>query len=97
MDKNSKKIGATPVPEGALGGGEIRGMMPVKWRGMIHLRDGHGVVMTKMISVFENGDVYFEENGKFTASQNWLKNAVAKKLTAMVPEDKQSFGEIPQG
>lgn len=59
--------------------GEILGMTPVKWRGMIKLRDGYGEVTTGMISVFENGDVYFEE-GKFIPAQTWVKSEVAKFL-----------------
>lgn len=86
MENSSKKTGATPQPEGDLGVGEILGMMPVKWRGMIHLRDGLGKTLTKMISVFDNGDVYFEDGGKFVLSQNWVKKAVGRKLNALLSE-----------
>ena len=80
--ENSKKTGATPLPEEDLAAGEIKGMMRVKWRGMIHLRDGHGAMLTEMISVLENGDVYFEKKGNFVAAQTWVKKAVARKLAA---------------
>ncbi len=60
--------------------GEILGLLPVKWRGMAHIRDGYGEVSTKMISVFDNGDIYIEENSKFIAAQKWLQLAIHKKL-----------------
>lgn len=96
--ESSKKTGATPVPEVAdLGGGEIIGLVPVKWRGMIHFRDGHGDKMTKMINVFENGDVYFEEAGKFVLSQKWVKAAVARKLAEASSVSVVGTGIIEQG
>lgn len=78
--QSNTKTGSTPLPEVAVDDGRIIGLLPVKWRGMIHLRDGHGKEMTKMISVFENGDVYFEEQTKFVRAQTWVKNAVNNRL-----------------
>lgn len=75
--------------------GEILGMTPVKWRGMIKLRDGYGEVTTAMISVFENGDVYFEE-GKFIPAQTWVKNEVAKFLTEVRTVSVPSSENITQ-
>lgn len=76
----TKKTGATPIPEGDLAGGKILGAMRVKWRGIVHYRDGMGKVDTKMISVLENGDVYFEENVKYVPSQSWFKKIIHEKI-----------------
>lgn len=76
-----KKTEATPIPEGDLAGGKIIGVLPVKWRGIVHYRDGAGKTDTKMISILENDDVYFEEGTKYVSSQNWFKKLIHERLT----------------
>ena len=94
MESSIKKTGATPIPEGDTAVGEILGMMPIKWRGMIHLRDGFGKKLTKMVSVFENGDAYFEERGNFVPTQTWVKKAIARKLAANETSTPSSMGTV---
>lgn len=93
--ESSTKTGATPLPEAGVDDGRILGLMPVKWRGMVHLVDGFGKKLTKMINVFENNDVYFEENGKFVRSQEWVQKAILSKLG--MREDLVSLKDVEQG
>lgn len=98
MENNSKKTGATPLPEGGHAGNAVLGLLPVRWRGMVHYQDGYQKTQTKMVSVFENDDVYFEEAGKFIPAQTWFKQGILAKLAQRIPADDKAtdFGTLEQ-
>ena len=72
-----KKTGATPIVEGDLGGGEVKGVIPVKTV-LVSFRDGHGKDEVKLAVVIPGGEVYFfgREALDTRPAQKWLKAAV---------------------
>lgn len=78
------KTGATPEVEEGLERGEVLGVLPLVWQGMVNLRDGYGKGVTKFAYVFENGDVYFSRDERdFVPAQTWARTALKKKLNSV--------------
>jgi len=75
----SKKTGATPIPDGDLGRGEIRKIVKGDLM-LVDLRDGRGAEVTELAVRFPNGALYFLQGVKYVPAQTWVKKAIEERL-----------------
>jgi hypothetical protein len=67
------------VEEEGLGGGKVKGVLPVKTV-LVSYQDGHGKVETKLAVIIPGGEVYFfgREALDLRPAQKWLKKEVVE-------------------
>lgn len=76
-----KKTGATPLVEGDLSGGKVKGVVEVKTL-LVNYIDGHGLESTKLAVVIPGGEVYFfgREALDLRPAQTWLKASITEHV-----------------